>query len=258
MTFQDWGTVDIRSMFGPRFDRINIFYSSPEYYTQCKFQEAKEAHILSDVSLLSVKHDDFFPYSNCEHCFWTGYFTSRPGLKRLERVASSFLLGARQIESLIDYTEKPDPFECESGFHELEDAVGVLQHHDGVSGTARQHVADDYANRVQDGLDRVETCTVRKLKRIFLGTNASNFLTDLSYCQLLNETTCAVSQVSTNYHTFSTNLIEGNERRSAHAVRPQQNMIIESDPGKQSGSLCHRSQRHSISPVDSGQSASFF
>jgi hypothetical protein len=206
MTFQDLGTVDIPSMFGPRFDHINLFYSSPEYYTQCKFQEAKEAHTLSDASLLSVKQDDFFPYSDCEHCFWTGYFTSRTGLKRLERVASSFLLSARQIESLIDYTKKPDPVECESGFHELEDAVGVLQHHDGVSGTARQHVADDYANRVQGGLDRVETCTVRKLKRILLGANASDFLTDLSYCQLLNETTCAVSQVSKNYQVFSTNL----------------------------------------------------
>jgi lysosomal alpha-mannosidase len=99
---------------------------------------------------------------------------------------------------LIDYTGKPDPFECESGFYELEDAVGVLQHHDGVSGTARQHVANDYAKRVQDGLDRVEMCAVRKLKRAFLGANDFDFLTDLSYCQLLNETTCAVSQVSQN------------------------------------------------------------
>jgi hypothetical protein len=258
LSFQDSGTVDIHSMFGPRFDRINLFYSSPEYYTQYKFQETKEAHTLYDVSLLSVKEDDFFPYSNCEHCFWTGYFTSRPGLKRLERVASSFLLAARQIESLIDYTEKPDPFECESGLHELEDAVGVLQHHDGVSGTARQHVANDYAKRVQDGLDRVETCTVRKLKRIFLGANASDFLTDLSYCQLLNETTCAVSQVRKNYQAFSTNRINENDRRSAHAVSPQRNMIIESDPRNQSGSLRHRSQRHSFSPLDSCQSAGFF
>jgi hypothetical protein len=210
MSFQDGGTVDIPSMFGPRFDRINLFYSSPEYYTQCKFEEAKEAHTLSDVSLFSVKQDDFFPYSNCEHCFWTGYFTSRPGLKRLERVASSFLLAARQIESLIDYTAKPDPFECESGFHELEDAVGVLQHHDGVSGTARQHVANDYARRVQDGLDRVGTCTLRKLRRAFLGANASDFLTDLSYCQLLNETICAVSQVSQNCQAF---LYEANNRK---------------------------------------------
>jgi alpha-mannosidase len=100
MSFQDWGTIDIPSMFGPRFDRINIFCSSPEHCTQCKFQEAKEAHTLSDVNLLSVKRDDFFPFSNCEHCFWTGYFTSRP-----ERVASSSLLAARQIKSLIDCVE---------------------------------------------------------------------------------------------------------------------------------------------------------
>lgn len=31
----------------------------------------------------TVKTDDFFPYADCPHCFWTGYFTSRPALKGL-------------------------------------------------------------------------------------------------------------------------------------------------------------------------------
>ena len=34
---------------------------------------------------------DFFPYADCAHCYWTGYFTSRPGFKLLERQAAGFL-----------------------------------------------------------------------------------------------------------------------------------------------------------------------
>ena len=207
MDFQLFEKVDIPSIFGPRFDRVQIFYSSPEYYTECKFNEMKSAspeirvegnrESISHTDVRSsVKQDDFFPYSDCPDCFWTGYFTSRTGLKRQERVASSFLMAARQIESLIDYTGNTDPIQCTAGFHELEDALGVLQHHDGVSGTAKQHVANDYSKCVQSGINSVEKCTARKLKRLFFGVNASESLSDLSHCQLLNETICEVSQVS--------------------------------------------------------------
>lgn len=32
--------------------------------------------------------------------------------------------------------------------------MGLLQHHDAVSGTEKQHVADDYAQRLSDGIDQ--------------------------------------------------------------------------------------------------------
>lgn len=31
--------------------------------------------------------------------------------------------------------------------------MGIAQHHDAVSGTEKQHVADDYAQRLSDGID---------------------------------------------------------------------------------------------------------
>lgn len=34
---------------------------------------------------------------------------------------------------------------------QLVEAMGVLQHHDAVSGTEKQHVADDYAERLSQG-----------------------------------------------------------------------------------------------------------
>jgi hypothetical protein len=223
MNFQLQGIIDIPFMLAQRFDSVNIFYSSPEYYTECKYKETQAYRRIqrdnnerddvfntlgnepsspieakSGEVKMSVKTDDFFPYSDCEHCFWTGYFTSRANLKRFERVASSFLLSARQIESMLDDSiiGKEGTVACEEPFHELEDAVGVIQHHDGVSGTSKQHVAYDYAQRVQQGINTVTPCTLRKLKRLFLGAQASDdYWTDLSLCQLLNETICKVSQV---------------------------------------------------------------
>lgn len=45
----------------------------------------------------SVKKDDFFPYADGPHMFWTGYFSSRPALKRYERLSYNFLqVGGRQ------------------------------------------------------------------------------------------------------------------------------------------------------------------
>jgi hypothetical protein len=216
MNFQLQGLIDIPFMLGPRFDGVNIFYSSPEYYTECKYKETQASRRMrrgesergdepsSQIETktievrMSVKTDDFFPYSDCEHCFWTGYFSSRANLKRFERVASSFLLSARQIESMLDDSiiGEKDTVACDEPFHELEDAVGVIQHHDGVSGTSKQHVAYDYAQRVQQGINSVMPCTLKKLKRLFLGIKVSDdYWTDLSLCQLLNETICEVSQV---------------------------------------------------------------
>ena len=145
----------------------------------------------------SVKTDDFFPYSDCPHCFWTGYFTSRAGFKRLERVGSSFLQAARQIESMKDSKGSVGfhGCDCKEPLYPLEDAMGIVQHHDAVSGTAKQHVANDYAKRVQEGINHAASAVSEKLKRILLldKPDTSQYWKDLALCQLLNETKCDVS-----------------------------------------------------------------
>jgi Glycosyl hydrolases family 38 N-terminal domain/Glycosyl hydrolases family 38 C-terminal domain/Alpha mannosidase middle domain len=253
--FQESNIIDVPSVMGPRYDKINIFYSSPEYYTECKYNETKKTttrtkttsatgtdqssfeqsslrnknqqrstsledhHQSSSITTTTttmrkpsssssgggiewtVKQDDFMPYSDCSHCFWTGYFTSRPALKRFERVTSSFLLAARQLDAMLDYTGHVDNVNCRTALHQLEDASGVAQHHDGVSGTSKQHVAYNYAERLQGGIDAVAgPCLVRKIRRLLLGNQASSekkYLGDLTYCQLLNETKCDISMQMT-------------------------------------------------------------
>lgn len=209
MAFQQWNFIDVPSLVGPRFDRINIFYSSPEYYTDMKFQQTARDQASSDQQSTndvgsvnwSTKTDDFFPYSDCPHCFWAGYFTSRSAFKRFERVSSSFLMAARQIEAFPEPNATQDcDLDCEQALFDLEDASGVSQHHDAVSGTAKQHVANDYSKRLQAGMDKAAAYVEEKLKRLLIGNTTSGVLENLSYCQLLNESICEVSQVSFALH----------------------------------------------------------
>jgi len=237
-TFQQWHLVNVTSALAPRFQEINIFYSSPEYYTEMKYHETNRAtkilrqsnpndkskdqpNFLPTIRQTretsnkkvdwKIKKDDFFPYSDCPHCFWTGYFTSRTAFKRLERVGSSFLLAARQIQAMPEPASvnigAADSMEdecscssrrchCNQPLYALEDALGVAQHHDGVSGTAKQHVVNDYSKRVQAGINEAADFTANKLKRLLAKeAGGAKILDDLTYCQLINETICDVSQV---------------------------------------------------------------
>ncbi len=249
----DDSAIDIASIF-PEYDTIHVFYSSPEYYTQCKYNETirpekQENNRQKNVTLAfsrtlqmrfetnssaesqwSVKHDDFFPYSDCPHCFWTGYYTSRPTLKRFERLGSSFLMAVRQLEALslpknaknlrtrVLENHENESLGCGSNaMHELEDAMGILQHHDGVSGTSKQHVAYDYAKRLQAGIDGVLPCTIQKLQNAFgLDKAVGNF----QYCQLLNETKCegSVNATKSNQQNLDLYVIVYNSLASKRSV----------------------------------------
>jgi hypothetical protein len=44
-----------------------------------------------------TKTDDFFPYASTPLVYWTGFFTSRPALKRYERYANNILQVTRQL-----------------------------------------------------------------------------------------------------------------------------------------------------------------
>ena len=61
---------------------ISVFYSTPT-----KYMEAVHNAELT----WEVKTDDFFPYADCPYCYWSGYFTSRPAIKRYVRLNNNLL-----------------------------------------------------------------------------------------------------------------------------------------------------------------------
>ncbi|KAK3005175.1 hypothetical protein RJ639_016343 [Escallonia herrerae] len=121
--------------------RVNALYSTPSIYT-----EAKNAANAS----WPLKTDDYFPYADRANAYWTGYFTSRPGLKGYIRMLSGYYLAARQLEFLVGRRSTgPHTFS-------LGDALGIAQHHDAVTGTAKQHTTNDYAKRLAIGASEAE------------------------------------------------------------------------------------------------------
>jgi alpha-mannosidase len=103
--------------------RIHAFYSSPMQYVEAKRAEANAGTV--QWPLDSGNNSDFFPYADGPHQFWTGYFTSRPALKRYVRDSSAFLNAMRQVQAMAN-VPLVDPLLS------LEEAVAVAQHHDGT------------------------------------------------------------------------------------------------------------------------------
>ncbi|KAG6556620.1 hypothetical protein Mapa_001561 [Marchantia paleacea] len=134
--------------------RVNVFYSTPSMYLDSK-------HAANET--WPVKEDDFFPYADCPHCYWTGYFTSRAALKRYVRRLSGVLQAARQLEFIVGKNETGPNTDS------LEEAMAIVQHHDGVSGTERQHVANDYAKRLSIGAAEAAEVISTALNRLISG-----------------------------------------------------------------------------------------
>jgi alpha-mannosidase len=148
---------------------IVAFYSTPSHYT-----DAKAAMSKRDDITWEVRSDDVFPLANEAHAYWSGYFTSRPSLKRQVRFASNFLNAARQMEVITGITaaevdtptERPSPPVGTSWTDSMEGAIGVATHHDGMSGTERQDVSNDYSQRISEGHFEVEAGVALALKKL--------------------------------------------------------------------------------------------
>ncbi|ESO82023.1 hypothetical protein LOTGIDRAFT_135457 [Lottia gigantea] len=151
--------------------KVHALFSTPTCYVNYVNQAGTK---------FQAKEDDFFPYSIIPASHWTGYFVSRAGLKLHVKHASSFLQVRKTIE--ISYTV---PIRL-IWFFNIWEAVAVLQHHDAITGTEKQHVTDDY-NLM---LSRGETaCQVPYGRLMALGGSPMQ-LPQQQYCPGLNMSVC--------------------------------------------------------------------
>jgi len=116
-----------------KYDDMELVYSTPYEYTEAIHKEDIE---------WPTKYDDLFPYSDGDDAYWTGYFTSRANLKGYVREVSQDL-NSHSFILALDYIMNGE--QTFSSFNGVFNQMGVLQHHDAVAGTEKQHVAFDYA-----------------------------------------------------------------------------------------------------------------
>lgn len=163
--------------------KVNVLYSTPS----CYLQELHKANLT-----WTLKTDDFFPYADDAHDFWTGYFSSRPALKRYERISNSNLQSCNQLEALVGPGSRKGPF-GQGDSDTMRKAMAVAQHHDAVSGTEKQHVANDYAKRLAIGWQHCQVLISNSLAAL------SNSLAQRTYCNNLNISICSVTESSEKF-----------------------------------------------------------
>lgn len=162
--------------------KLHALYSTPS----CYLKAVNEANVTWEL-----KDDDFFPYASDSHEYWTGYFTSRATSKYFERRGNNFLQVCKQLYALADVEDQ-----YSEDLDNLRETMGVLQHHDAITGTAKQNVADDYNRMLYDGFQSCGNIVNRALNKMSSGGNST---LSFSSCLLSNISQCEISEKSQNF-----------------------------------------------------------
>eukprot|EP00977_Amphora_coffeiformis_P009231 scaffold2102_cov161-Amphora_coffeaeformis.AAC.15 len=99
----------------------------------------------------------FFTYSDVNQDYWSGYFTSRAFDKALDRQLERVLFAAEALGA--------EPIDLRGPRREL----SLFQHHDGVTGTAKPAVVEDYAKRLFDSINETHDWILNAMRELAPG-----------------------------------------------------------------------------------------
>ncbi|CAH2083597.1 unnamed protein product [Euphydryas editha] len=177
---------------------IKLFYSTPD----CYLKAVKDSN-----PTLPTKQDDFFPYASDPTAYWTGYFTSRPTTKYFEREGNDYLQMVKHLQ-ILGGLEEHNRFVL----NELKSAMGVMQHHDAITGTEKQHVAHDYERLLDAALQDALLVARQAFNKIAQNDPLKPALFSYDRCRF-NESSCPTSEdsrrfVLTIYNPVGWNVME--------------------------------------------------
>uniref|UniRef100_UPI00358E0F9A alpha-mannosidase 2x n=2 Tax=Myxine glutinosa TaxID=7769 RepID=UPI00358E0F9A len=105
-----------------------------------------------------VVSGDFFTYADRDDHYWSGFYTSRPFFKYLDRVLETRLRSAEILFGLTLAHASHMGFSFElakEDFSRLVQArqnLALFQHHDGLTGTGKDPVVNDYGSRLHNAI----------------------------------------------------------------------------------------------------------
>lgn len=104
---------------------------------------------------------DFFTYADRQQDYWSGYYVSRPFFKAVDRILEQTLRASEIMVALVlGHCQKSQCAKLPASFaYKLTAArrnLALFQHHDGVTGTAKDHVVEDYGSRMHLALDDLQ------------------------------------------------------------------------------------------------------
>lgn len=148
-TIKEW--TDQRTNYERLFEYIN---KNESLNVEAKFGTLQEyfdaVRASPQFTEMPTLSGDFFTYSDREEFYWSGYFTTRPFHKHLDRILMNYLRSAEMLHAWSTW-------HANSGFDDLlqtaRRALSLFQHHDGITGTARDRVVQDYYRQMTDALN---------------------------------------------------------------------------------------------------------
>ncbi|XP_029636473.1 lysosomal alpha-mannosidase [Octopus sinensis] len=156
--------------------KLNLIYSTPS----CYLYQLNRANIS-----WPVKTDDFFPYADRLHSYWTGYFTSRPAIKQFIRESSNLFQVSRHLDVFAQLQNHIDLFR-------VWEPLSIAQHHDAVTGTEKQAVANDYTARLTAGAESYQKLTNAAYTKLLPKTEETP--PAHYFCSLLNISMCEITE----------------------------------------------------------------
>ena len=115
------------------------------------FEAVFEYHGVDRVRNVPVLQGSFFTYADRDEDYWSGYFTTRPYDKKLDRLLEASLWAADQLARLP------------AGLQSARRNLALFQHHDGITGTAKTHVVNDYAKRMKQSIQDTHNWMAKRL-----------------------------------------------------------------------------------------------
>ena len=134
--------------------KMKMIYSTPSQYF--------DSVLRSGVKFDKHSNYDFFPYADNAHCYWTGYFTSRANLKGLIKqlglyinIINKLLFQIFMDKEIMNKNKKmiEKAIDC---VYLARENLGVLQHHDAVTGTSKEKTSKDYENMAIIGVEKIK------------------------------------------------------------------------------------------------------
>ncbi|XP_064486663.1 lysosomal alpha-mannosidase-like [Ornithodoros turicata] len=196
---------------------LHVVYSTPGCYVNA-LHATNRTWTLFD--------EDFFPYTDKIARTWAGFFTSRPTLKYMVRYSNGFLQACKQLSVAAGGRYAAQ-------VRTLKEAVATLQHHDGITGTCTDTVAQDYMSILMNGIQECEFAMKNSISFLLRLNKSSPNAIPFTFCHNLNISQCPFTEKNKEFVVLVYNPMSRAENVTLRFPISERNVSVTDSAGEQ-------------------------